>query len=239
VEDFLQKSPACIARHAAREFAPGVLRVNLSGPVGAGESISLAAVRRQVISRRFGHVHFDINSTGGSVSESEKIFHYFRALPVPVSGRAVGQCLSAALTIFLAADLRIAAPQCEFLLHGTAIGRETLPEGRLTANVLKERAASLDLIDQSHAEMFATRTGTPADWFAVEATNEDPLDMADAIATGLVHEFEGVTWPVDAAWPAWISKARADRQAIYFPHYLETPNYFAACRAAATLYGGL
>lgn len=219
-----------------RPFAAGVLVVRLSGAIGPDEPINAATVRRQLFEGRdFRHLHVEITSTGGKSSEAFEIYDMLRALPVPVSARASGMCLSGGMIIFMAADLRIAAAATEFLIHPAGLSREDMPE-RSTAASLRSQADSLARGDLRVAQLFADRTGGPVDWFLKEQETEDSLSEVDAIATGLIHEFEGISGPPRPGWPAAVRAAIA-AGGIYFPDWLRSENYFAACRCTGSLFG--
>ena len=76
-------------------------RVKLFGEVDPKGPISLAAIKEQ-----FAGLNpktpktLVINSGGGDTGESFQIYHWLRALPVPLMAVAENRCQSAALTIF-------------------------------------------------------------------------------------------------------------------------------------------
>ncbi len=63
-------------------------------------------------------LYFLFSSTGGSVDAGIALYHYLRALPVPVVMHNTGSIVSIANVVFLAGDQRYAAPHASFLLHG-------------------------------------------------------------------------------------------------------------------------
>jgi Clp protease len=162
------------------------------------------------------------------------IFDLLRALPVPVSTRAISKCFSAAIVLLMAGDFRAADIGAEFLFHPSSCQREALPP-RVTAAILQESADRLACIDGRQSQMLAIRTGTPRQWFENEQRTEDYLAESDAITSGIVHQFEGLTMAVDPAWPAFV-RSIANRRDIYFPSHFLTENYYAACRCAESLY---
>lgn len=218
-----------------RTFAPGVLVVRLEGAIGPDKPINVRALRQHIErGRHFRHLHLEITSIGGNAAEAFELYHVLRSLPFPVSARASKECLSAGMIVLMAADLRIAAADVEFLIHPTSYGREDLPE-RLTASILRDRAEVLAANDLRVAELFADRTGHGLEWFRKEKETEDLLSEADAVAMGLVHEFETLTGPVRPGWPS-VVRAAVDTGGIYFPDWLRSENYFSACRCAGSLY---
>lgn len=227
---------AADAAAAPREFAPWVAVIDLCGQVGPSDPVNLKEVRRQLIlAEGCRHLHIRLTSSGGNISEADQIFRVLRSQPVPISARVSGKCYSAAMTIFAAADLRIAADKTEILIHPCSTTRESLPEGRLTAESLRAQADRLADIDRLEAQMFSDRTGHDESWFAKEMQDECLLSEADAIASGLVHHFEGMTGPPRPGWPAAVRAAQA-AGGIYFPEWLRSANYFRACEVAGSLW---
>jgi hypothetical protein len=79
----------------------------------------------------------------------------------------------------------------------------SLPE-RLTAPILQGHADEL-AIDRRSVDLFTDRTGFDRDWFEREIASEDALSDADAIQTGIVHEFGGL---MPVCYPAWPDAAQ-------------------------------
>ena len=216
-----------------RSILQGVYVLRLNGEIGSDKSISLQRAREVLLGAgSFNHLHVQLTSTGGNVAEALSIYELLRAQPCTVSVEAIGQCQSAAMIILMAGSLRLARRDTVLLNHPTSNSRDTLPD-RITAKVLAERAASLAETDARIADLFASRTGFPAEWFLAEGSTEEYLSAADAIESGLLHEVDGLPCRVD---PAWVRKAKILPQGIHFPAYLLTQNYIAACECAASLY---
>lgn len=235
MENFLpstnQPPPSVVAD---RPFAPYVLVIELRGAIGSNASINVESARKQLQrAGAFHHLHVDITSSGGDANEAFGLYDLFRAQPVPVSARASVECLSAGMIVLMAADLRIAAAGTDFLVHPSSYGRHTLPE-RVTAELLHSQAKSLDHCDFRVAQLFADRTGFDLEWFMKEKRTEDLLSDVDAIETGLIHHFEGIIGPAKPGWPEAV-KMRPP--GVYLPDWMNSENYFAACRCAASLFG--
>jgi hypothetical protein len=60
-------------------------------------------------------------------------------------------------------------------------------------------------IDRRSVDLFTDRTGFDRDWFEREIASEDALSDADAIQTGIVHEFGGL---MPVCYPAWPDAAQ-------------------------------
>lgn len=211
------------------EIADGILTLRLSGPVGPDCSINAASVRRWLSRERFRHIHLVISSTGGNVDEADAIYAALRNQPVPVSAVAKGHCLSAAVSIFLAASLRLASPDTVFLLHQTSRAKDSLPD-LATASSLQAVADDLRASDMKFAKLLADRTGGRINCFLDEIATEDGMDVAEAISLGLVHSLEG-----DELNPRWPEMARVPMPGIVCPPRVMTENYFDACRCAGSL----
>jgi len=59
-----------------------------------------------------------ISSTGGSVDHGITLYNFFRALPCIVYTHNIGTIDSVANIVFLAGDIRYAAPSARFFIHG-------------------------------------------------------------------------------------------------------------------------
>jgi ATP-dependent protease ClpP protease subunit len=143
---------------------------------------------------------------------------------------ATGHCLSAAITIFLAASLRLASPDTVFLLHQTSRTKDSLPD-LATASSLQAVADELRASDMKFAQLLADRTGGRIDCFLDEIATEDGMDVTEAISSGLVHSIEG-----DELNPYWSDLARVPVPGIYCPPRVMTENFFDACRCAGSLH---
>jgi ATP-dependent protease ClpP protease subunit len=209
----------------------GVLELKLNGEVGEDKPISLSSVRNRLAAESFNAIHIEIRSQGGCAASAFSIYNLLRAQPVPVAATAIGECHSGGLIIFMAASLRKAKAGAEFLLHPVSQSRDTLPE-RLTAQILQSHADALAKIDRRTVELFTNRTGYDKEWFEREIASEDALSSADAIQTGIVHEFRTLTPPCDPTWPDTAHRIAKEARNVYLPRHMTSQNYFDACRCA-------
>jgi ATP-dependent protease ClpP protease subunit len=231
-EAFLADKPLA---QEERALAAGVFKLKLSGEVGSDKAISFERVRTALLLNDFNHLHVDITTNGGNSDEAFKIYEILRSLPNPVSTRARGKCFSAGVLIFAAGAFRAADADTEFLIHPASFDRDALPES-VTAAILRKKVDLLASCDLRYAELLAGRTGTPREWFQTEMETEIALSASDAIFSGLVHQFDGLTMPVNPAWPAYARSMLANQRNIFLSDYYLTANYFAACQCAASLY---
>jgi len=208
-----------------------VLELKLNGEVGEDKPISLGSVRNKLAAESFTAIHIEIRSQGGCAAEAFAIYNLLRAQPVPVAATAIGECHSGGLIIFMAASLRKAKAGAEFLLHPVSQSRDTVPE-RLTAQILQSHADALAKIDGRTVDLFTDRTGHDRKWFEREIASEDALSAADAIQTGIVHEFDGLTAACNPAWPNTAQRLAKEARHVYLPRHMASQNYFDACRCA-------
>jgi hypothetical protein len=117
-------------------------------------------------------------------------------------------------------------------MHPASRERDTLLE-RVTAKILQNHADELAKIDRRSVDLFVGRTGFKREWFEREIASEDALSEADAIQTGIVHEFEGLTPPCDPAWPYTAERLAKEARHVFIPGRLTSSNYADACRCAA------
>lgn len=82
-------------------------------------------------------LYFLFSSPGGSTDAGFVLYHYLRALPVPVVMHNIGSINSVGNVVFLAADERYAVQHSSFLLHGIQWG---FPQGaQLSWSQLQEQ----------------------------------------------------------------------------------------------------
>jgi|GEM_PF-4624708 len=233
IQNFQESPVKAIASGLGRRFAAGVHCLQLNGAVGEGESISFRSVRDRLARQEFSHLHVQISTTGGIVSEGMAIYEHLRALPVPVSSEVIGQCLSIGMAVLMAGDFRFSIGEPVLLNHPTRKDRATLPE-IVTAATLRSYADQLESTDARIANLFAARTGHPVEFFLADAKTEDNLSSASAIQSGLLHEINGLPQHIDSSWPNLLMAPRP--QDMHFPNYLRSQNYVNACKCAASLY---
>jgi ATP-dependent protease ClpP protease subunit len=209
----------------------GLLEMVLNGKIGPTEPISLAVVRRQLATQQFDRVSLQVNSVGGDFAEAIAIYNHLRALPVPIRAVAKENCASGGMLIFLAASLRLSVPGTDFLIHPASCARTDLPE-RVTDQVLRQQADHLARIDRQVVDILVGRTGYDREFFEAEIKTELSLDETEAIKSGIVHQWIGVTQPCDSNWPDLAEQLAGNKQ-IYIPSYQRSQNYVDACRCAA------
>ena len=205
-------------------------RINLRGEIGRDSPISLAAVKNLVLRHpEETPKMLVLNSGGGSISEAFRVYEWLHALPVPLAIVADTRCCSASVIILMAADLRIANPGTQILLHGTHIDTESFPS-RLNAKDLQRYIDDLKGDDDRVCDLLSARTGSDRDRFEAEMADEFYMSEAVAVELGVIHEWRGLDRPVDPTWPEAARQIRA--AGMILPPRLLSPSYMSACRMA-------
>jgi ATP-dependent protease ClpP protease subunit len=96
-----------------------------------------------------------LSSTGGDLASAFAAYYYLRSLGIPLETHNIGNVESAAVLLFLAADVRRAAPYSRFLFHDFHWG---FPAGDVPLAKLREHTTSLEFDSQRYADIFNERT---------------------------------------------------------------------------------
>ncbi len=171
--------------------------IRLAGHIGEDRQLSCAAVRNVVgdvlkVRPLLRHLHVVIDSDGGSIKESELIYRFLRALPLCLSMEIGKECSSAAITVLMAASLRMCRRDAKLLIHPARIFSSDLKRDHFTAQDFDEYAERLRRLDDEHIELLWLRTGADRDWVRAESETEALLAPALALQTGLIHEIPGI-----------------------------------------------
>jgi ATP-dependent protease ClpP protease subunit len=130
-------------------------------------------------------IFLTLYSPGGSVAAGMQLYRALRAHAAPVSAHAE-RADSAALLVFLAADLRTASRQTSFVIHGAAYPDE-FSLARQTAAALRNSASGLEEADREVAMIIGTRTRYRNWQLDRDLAGERVLDGEEAQLFGLVH----------------------------------------------------
>lgn len=103
----------------------GVAILNINGPIVSAPDVdtpwpytTLYDVQQQLEQQApYSSVYCTINSPGGNADEGFGIYDLLRALPVPVTTEAVGQCSSIASIIYLAGSVRRSHKNLNYTVH--------------------------------------------------------------------------------------------------------------------------
>lgn len=137
----------------------------------------------------------------------QEVAWVWRRLPVPVIAVLHGRCYGAGLQIALAADFRLATPDCELSImeakwglvpdmSGTVSLREVLP-----LDVAKKLAMTAEVFTAERGQVLGLITETHADPLAAAR------DLAAALATRSPDSVAATKLLFQRAWPASVAKA--------------------------------
>jgi ATP-dependent Clp protease protease subunit len=130
-------------------------------------------------------IEMSIDCVGGNVDEGIKIYDALRASGKDIKAEVVGECSSMATIVFLAApkQARRCRPHARFLIHNPYYPSMW---GKLTEDVLRDRADELKAYKESFLNIYEERTGADRITLA-SMMDEDKFFTADkAIELGFV-----------------------------------------------------
>lgn len=207
--------------------------LTLMGKVGPDEPVSLRVVEAFLDRENWRQgFRISLNSEGGSISESKKIYECVRALPVPVAAHVGAICFSAATRVFLAAGLRTASIESRFLMHPARTETKNFGEW-MTSCEFRKHAEVLEREDAEEAEALARRTGVLREIFEAHIKTEEYSSAAQMHDLGVVHEIHGMTPPAVPEIFGRLKALRAKGVFIPVPPLFDGPNFREATRIAA------
>lgn len=146
-------------------------------------------------------IYLKISSTGGLLHAGFAAYQYLRSLNVPIITYNFGNVESAAMLLYLAGDMRYAAPHSTFLLHDF---NWTFPGGPVRAGALREHLQSLDFDSERYAAIFEERTQKGFDVKSCLRGASARLDTPAAIDAGIVTAATDETVIPEMAFQWWI-----------------------------------
>ncbi len=191
--------------HFSRYVAPPKPQeyLAINGEIGPKKPVNARDVLAQV---RFitgtGAKSLDvlINSPGGNVAESDKIYNVIRSFRGPITTRVFGHCASAAIRILLAGTYREAGANAKFCIHDAEDRPELLPPWqsgtRWTAEVHTATAKRLIDINSDHVRFYSRVTGQKPEIIEREMKAEKTISATRAKQLGLIHhvlDTDGIT----------------------------------------------
>jgi ATP-dependent Clp protease protease subunit len=222
------KARAALAKVAK---SPRCANIEVKGEINAALAKSIKA--QLAAAAGANTLRIVIDSPGGDLEAGYEIYQAIREHGARKKiADCYKTCASAALMIYLAADIRRAEPGAKLLMHRCEARPLTID--RKTAAWHTRMADRLRGLDDDAALLYRERTGAPMAMIYAELDSERFLPMRKAISMGLVHQVRGLTPPLDARWPA---KAKAmmsgkDRFTAGAVGYMLTAGYLNACRLA-------
>ncbi len=138
-------------------------------------------------------LYFLFSSGGGLVDSGVALFNYLRGLPQKIVMHNVGSIDSIANAVFLAAEVRYAAPTSAFLLHGITwnFGQGAI----LTYSQMQETMSRFDAAEQLTAQIIGDRTKLTPDEVRALFRQGESKAPSFALEKGLIHEIRNVQIP--------------------------------------------
>lgn len=144
-------------------------------------------------------VHVQISSGGGYVDPCLHAYNTLRALPVKIVTHNAGAIQSIANLLYLAGEVRLAAPHTTFLFHRTVWTFGDKPAD-LDARRLREFAQACDLTDRRFYRLIHDRTGMSIDRARALVQRGISLDPETAKERGIIHEIRPLEIPAGSAF---------------------------------------
>ena len=140
-------------------------------------------VANHLLCAKHGNVTLQINSPGGTSLDSLAIFSLLKQYPGTVTTVAIGSCYSAAILIYAAGDLRLAARETWFMVHEDSF--------RVKGNTTQVRteAAYGERLEHQWAQLMQEQTGIEARQWDTLSRATTYFTAADAFELGLVHKY--------------------------------------------------
>jgi ATP-dependent protease ClpP protease subunit len=181
---------------------PKIDVINFVSGITPKSVTNLIEVTGQARNNGSSRILLHISSGGGSLNEAFTAYNYLRSLDVPIETHNIGNVQSAAVMLFLAADIRRADPYSRFLFHPF----NWTFNGDIEAPVLRRALNSLDFDAQRYGDIFNERTQraqAPIDIFECLGGKETIIGAPAAVTAGIVSDISAATVPAGAAmW--WI-----------------------------------
>jgi ATP-dependent Clp protease protease subunit len=127
-----------------------------------------------------GPIEVRINSWGGDAYGGAGLFDLLRGARNEVTTIAFGGVASAAFLFFQGGNIRIAAPNCTFLVHPTS---SDPIEGQ--AKFVRAHADETERIHRRYCELVATRSGMPVETVQEMCSEETFLTSEEVLKWGL------------------------------------------------------
>jgi ATP-dependent protease ClpP protease subunit len=144
----------------------------------------LVGITEQAKKEGSGRIIINISSMGGGLQPAFAAYHYLRSLGTLIETHNIGTVESAAVLLFLAADIRRASPHSRFLLHPF----NWTFNGEIAAPVLRNALNSLDFDARRYGDIFNERTQgaqTPVDVFQCLNKTETIIGAVAAASAGI------------------------------------------------------
>lgn len=128
-----------------------------------------------------------INSRGGNVQEGWAIYDALRSSGKEITATVEGVCASMASIVLMAApkERRFSAPHASFCIHEPRYTAYSIGVDA-TSGVLARLSDELRIETQRFVELYAERTGTPAEELAQLMAEDREIDAEEALSYGFI-----------------------------------------------------
>lgn len=130
----------------------GTRTISISGPIDDNTCNSVL-LSLQSLDRKKGGITIFINSQGGSVYSGLGLYDLISSCVNKVTGVAIGCCMSAAVTVLMACDVRLAAPECRFMVHEVQHEVPSMP-----TSLFNKHAKEGTFLDKKLKELLSERS---------------------------------------------------------------------------------
>ncbi len=135
-----------------------------------------------------------INSSGGIIDHAYYAFNALRALPIAITTHNMGGIRSAANILYMAGDIRTAAPSSVFFFHESSLDAP----GPMSTGAGVHRLLSLQEDDNRTAETVATHSGQAPDVVLGWQRSHQTISAIDAVKLGIAQRVEALVIPANA-----------------------------------------
>lgn len=158
-------------------------RIEIRGEVNEGMASVITRSLLKMSEKSTEPIELYLSSPGGDAYEGLAIYDAIMACPCDIHIIASGKIMSAAFIIFLAGDVRIAAPHTTFMMHSVSYGVEgTVKSHEVQVNEGKR-------INNVFLDIMATRTNRNKKYWYRTILNVDKyLNVQEAIEVGIIKQ---------------------------------------------------
>jgi ATP-dependent Clp protease, protease subunit len=143
-------------------------------------------------------LYFLFSSQGGSVDAGIVLYNFIRSLPSEIIMHNIGNIMSVANIVFLAGDVRYAANDSSFLLHGIKWG---FAQGmQLTYNQLEESMSSFRNEENKMIKIFTERTSLKEQEVRSLFEQGESKDLTYALSKNIINEVRDIKLPENASF---------------------------------------
>jgi ATP-dependent Clp protease protease subunit len=156
-------------------------QVFLVGAVG-DEMAKMVLVALSYFDESEGEVDLVLVSGGGSESAGWAIYDAIRLAKNPVRITAFGLCQSMAALILQAADKRVLAPECRFMIHNGSVGMEA------TVGQVRALSKEIEFLTQKYYKTLSVRSGVSISQIKEMCDKETFLSAEQTVKLGFADK---------------------------------------------------